>query len=97
MTQLRADTSAQMASSSTIATLADEAQAVLGQLQGDADATAAIWQGDAQMAFMGGTTDLHAQLQKGQAAMQEVSHKMKTSSVGYDGTEGDSATALRSY
>lgn len=97
MPELRADTSAQMTSSSTIATLADEAQAILGQLQGDADSTQAIWKGDAQMAFMGGTTDLNAQLQKGQAAMQEVSQKMKVSSTGYDGTEGDSATALQQY
>lgn len=97
MADLRADTQAQMTSSSTIATLADEAQAILGQLQGDADATQAIWQGDAQTAFMGGTTELHAQLQKGQTAMQEVSHKMKGSATGYDGTESDSATALRQY
>ena len=97
MAELRADTSAQRTSSQAIAALADEAQAILGQLQGDADSTAAIWQGDAQLAFMGGTADLNAQLQKGQAAMQDVSEKMKVSSTGYDGTEFDSAAALRQY
>lgn len=97
MPEMRADTGVQRTSGQTIAALADEAQAILGQLQGDADATAAIWQGDAHMSFMGGTAELNAQLQKGQAAMQDVSEKVKLSATGYDGTEFDSAAALRQY
>jgi len=95
MDEMIADTSAQMTSSKSIMALADEAQALIGQLQGDVDATSAIWKGNAHTAFLGGSSDIHAQLQKGQAAMQDVSGKMKGSSAGYEGTEGDSASALR--
>jgi WXG100 family type VII secretion target len=93
---MNTDVAAQGTSSTTIQGLADSVQTLLGKMQGEVDATAAIWMGDAHTAFMGGTAEINAQLQKGQAAMQEVSMKVGKSGTGYGSTDGSNAASLGS-
>ncbi|PQM45299.1 hypothetical protein C1Y40_04524 [Mycobacterium talmoniae] len=93
---MQADVVAQAASAKTISGLADQAQALIGQLQGEVDATQAIWQGGGHAAFAVGSADIHAQLQKGQAAMQEVSFKLGKSGTGYGSTDDQNAASLGS-
>jgi WXG100 family type VII secretion target len=94
MAELRADVAAHNASAGRILTLADELQGLLGQLQSEVDATAAIWAGDSHSAFLGGSAQIHAELQQGQAAVAEVSHKVSSNAGGYGATEAQSAGAL---
>lgn len=93
---MNTDVAAQAASAATCQGIADTVQSLIGQLQGDVDATTAIWQGQAHTAFMGGSTEIHAELQKGQAMMQEVSEKMSRTGIGYGSTDESNTSALGS-
>lgn len=93
---MNTDVAAQAASAATIQGLADTMQTVLGALQADVDATAAIWQGGAHTAFLSGSTEIHAELQKGQTTLQEVSEKTSRTGVGYGSTDQSNAAALGS-
>lgn len=94
MAEVRADVAAHSASAARILTLADEAQGLLGQLQSEVDATAAVWSGDSHVSFQGGTAQIHAELQKGQAAVAEVSHKVSSTGTNYGTTESQNASTL---
>lgn len=93
---MNTDVAAQAASSTKIQGLADEMQGILGRLQGEADATAAVWAGGAHTAFMGGTTQIHADLQAGQVLMTDVSTKVGQNGVTYGSTDEQSQGALSS-
>ncbi|MGD9622338.1 MAG: WXG100 family type VII secretion target [Mycolicibacterium sp.] len=98
MTQpgMATDVAAQAASAAKIQGLADQLQSILASLQGNVDATASIWQGSAHTAFMGGAAEITAELQKGQATLQEVSEKTSKSGVNYGSTDHSNAAALGS-
>lgn len=91
---LRTDTAQMASTSSTILTAADDAQAILAQIQGEVDGTAALWGGDAHTAYMGGTATIHADLQKSQVAMTSVSEKVGHSGTTYGSTDGTNASSL---
>lgn len=94
MAEVAADVAAHSASAARILTLADEAQGLLGQLQSEVDATAAIWAGDSHVSFQGGTAQIHAELQKGQAAVADISHKVSSTGTNYGTTESQNAASL---
>jgi WXG100 family type VII secretion target len=94
MAEMRADVAAHSASAGRILTVADELQGLLGQLQAEADATAAIWAGDSHVSFLGGTAQIHAELQKGQALTAEISNKVSHTGTNYGSTETQNAGAL---
>lgn len=91
---LRTDTGLMASTSSTILTASDETQAILGQIQGEVDGTAALWGGDAHGAYLGGTAEIHADLQKSQVAMSSVSEKVGHSGTTYGSTDGTNASSL---
>ncbi|MEX3645321.1 WXG100 family type VII secretion target [Mycolicibacterium porcinum] len=91
---MNTDTAAQAASATKIQGLSDEVQALIGKLQGGVEATKAIWIGEGQNAFQVGSAELHTQLQKGQAMMQEVGLRAGKSGIGYGSTDSANATAL---
>ena len=90
------DVAAQAASGTTIQGIADNVQGILGQLQGDVDATASVWHAAAHTPFLGGPTEIHAELQKGQTMLQDVSEKTSKSGVNYGSTDQSNASALGS-
>lgn len=94
MAEVRADVAAHSASAGRILTVADELQGLLGQMQAEADATSAIWSGDSHVSFQGGTAQIHAELQKGQAATAEISNKVSHTGTNYGSTESQSAATL---
>lgn len=93
---METDVAAQAASATKISGLSDEVQALIGKLQGGVESTKALWIGNAQNAFQLGSAELNAQLQKGQAMMQEVSQKTAKSGTGYDSTDHANAASLGS-
>jgi WXG100 family type VII secretion target len=94
MAELRADVAAHSASAGRILTVADELQGLLGQMQGEVDAITALWSGDSHTAFVGGSAQLHAELQQGQAVVAEISHKVSTTGTNYGTTDSQSAGSL---
>lgn len=94
MAAMNTDIAAQAASATKIQGLADQAQALISKLQGDVDSTTALWAGDAHGAFMIGSADIHAQLSKGQLAMQDVSLKVGKTGTGYGHTDAQNAASL---
>ena len=91
---MNTDLAMQAASASKVQSLADQAQGLITKLQGDVDATHAIWQGQGHSAFMVGSADIHGQLQKGQLAMQEVSMKVGKTGTGYGHADESNASSL---
>lgn len=94
MAEVTADVAAHSASAGRILHLSSELQGLIGTMQGEVDQTAAIWQGDSHTAFMGGTAQLHAELQQGQAAVAEISEKVSHTGTNYGSTEDQGAASL---
>lgn len=93
---MNTDTAAQATSANKIQTMADELQSILGQMQAEVDQSASVWSGGSHTAYMGGSADIHAQIQQGQAALQQVSEKVSRTGVGYGHTDESGTSALSS-
>lgn len=91
---MNTDTAAQATSAQKIQGLADDLQALLGQMQGEVDQSAAVWHGGAHTAYMGGSAQIHAEIQKGQAAVQDVSMKVAHTGTGYGNVDQAGTTSL---
>lgn len=65
-------------------------------MQGEVDALQAMWAGDAHTAFQSGSAQIHMELQKGQAAVQEISEKVSHTGTNYGSTESQGAGSLAS-
>lgn len=88
------DLAAASASAGRISGDADTAQTILGQMQGAVDELQAMWKGGGADSFQIGSSDIHAQLQKAQAAVQEVSDKFSHNNTGYDSADSTNASSL---
>ncbi|OKH69407.1 hypothetical protein EB74_30040 [Mycobacterium sp. SWH-M5] len=91
---MNTDVAAQAASATAIQGMSDEILTFIGKLQSDVEALQPQWKGAAQVAFVGGSTEIHAQLQKGQIAVQETAEKVAKSGTTYSSTDETSAAAL---
>ncbi|GLE59037.1 hypothetical protein NJBCHELONAE_43480 [Mycobacteroides chelonae] len=88
------DLAAASASAGRISGDADTAQGIIGQMQGVVDELNALWKGSGADAFQVGSADIQAQLQKAQAALQEVSDKFSHNNTGYDTADSTNASSL---
>ncbi len=95
-TPMSTDLEAQAQSASRISALADKGQTILGQMQGHVDVLQTLWKGQGSQSFQVGSTDIHAQLQKSQAALQDVSVKVNQNNTGYDSADTTNASSLSS-